>query len=835
MAVTIFSTGLGLAIIELGRRIINIITNPPAGAGEALRLLLLYAALMLFAIIIGGVVSFLINILFARMTQAVLKDIRLKLFNHVLQLPQDFYNKNSIGQIMTRLIDDVANIGQFFSQFFLLPVMNIVMIIFYTGYVFFLNWKLAVAGIITIPATVFILPKLNRKLARLSEEYSDSMAGMSDYLMESLSGINDIRSNQTYRFEESRFVERNDELSAININLAKTAGWLKFFMKVLRGLGPLLVYLYGGFLCFKGQLLAGSLVASIAVISSLYEPLDSFVNFLQEWQQAKVRFDKLDEYLAIKPESQVVPLEEKKAVLPGSILFDNVQFGFNDKEVLLKNIYFNADAGKNIAFVGTSGSGKSLTTALISRIYDPLGGKVFLGKNTTDSIPLYNLRSQVGQVSQTPFLFNDTIKRNILYALLRKSRGTGEGLERWIDFSMLEDIDSLEELDQEISNVVKQVGLFEDIYELGLRSRLSRQEATDKNKVKIIAARKLFLSQTLSKEEGSIEHYDEDRFLEYCSLFENIFFSPEPSIIEEYGCLKEFCRKHLNEQLKPSGLLEKLFNIGIHLAQQDNSLLETLYNKKPRLLKDLGFNRKQVEKRLKINNEIVFAKISSLSMEKLDSSLVGDILELAYNYIPGRSKEELLNEKIKKDIVEARKLVKKNIPEALKGKIKFFDPDKYLDPTSIRENIIFGNIDPLRKMVNTSFDALIKEITKKEGLEELILKLGMEFKVGERGSRLSGGQRQKVAIARILLKNPAILILDEATASLDAASQARITELVKNRLKDKTVIAIAHRLSTIKDYDKILVFDKGEIVEQGAFDELIKLNGLFKKLYYESN
>lgn len=472
LAVTIFSTGLGLVIIELGRRIINIITNPPAGPGAGLRLLLLYAASMLFAIIIGGVTSFLINILFARMTQAVLKDIRLKLFNHVLQLPQDFYNKNSIGQIMSRLVDDVASIGQFFSQFFLLPVMNIVMIIFYTGYIFFLNWKLAIAGIITIPATVLILPKLNRKLATLSEEYSDSMAGMSDYLMESLSGISDIRSNQTYRFEESRFEERNRDLSVININLARTAGWVKFFMKVLRGLGPLLAYLYGGFLCFKGELLAGSLVASIAVINSLYEPLDSFVNFLQEWQQAKVRFDKLDEYLAIKPEGQVLPVEERKAVHPGPIHFDNVQFGFSDREVLLKNIHFDADAGKNVAFVGTSGSGKSLTTALISRIYDPLGGKVFLGENAIDSMPLYNLRSQVGQVSQTPFLFNDTIKRNILYALLRKSGGAGEELERWIDFSMLEDIDSLEKLDYEIINVVKLVGLFEDIYELGLRNKL---------------------------------------------------------------------------------------------------------------------------------------------------------------------------------------------------------------------------------------------------------------------------------------------------------------------------------------------------------------------------
>jgi len=89
-------------------------------------------------------------------------------------------------------------------------------------------------------------------------------------------------------------------------------------------------------------------------------------------------------------------------------------------------------------------------------------------------------------------------------------------------------------------------------------------------------------------------------------------------------------------------------------------------------------------------------------------------------------------------------------------------------------------------------------------------------------------------IARIVLKNPSVLVLDEATASLDASSQARIIELVKERFKDRTVISIAHRLGTVKDYDRILVFDNGQIVEEGTFEELLARGGLFARLLKES-
>jgi putative ABC transport system ATP-binding protein len=836
LAMAIASTLLGLLIIELGRRIINLISSSGPGIRGDYRLLVIYCFLMLFIILVGGSIGYLIGVLFTRLSQSVLRDIRLKLFDHILKLPQEFHNQNPVGLIMSRMMNDVEYIGQFLSRALLLPIMNIVMIGFYAVYIFYLNWKLAIAGMITLPFMAMVLPKFNRRLGQLSEEYSNSMGNMSSYFQEVFSGIGDVRSNQTYFFEESRLKTRIKEFFDINQKLAITSGRLDFLLKLITQAGPLLIYLYGGLLCIKGELAVGTLVATIAVIHNLYHPVDSLVTFLQEWRQVKVRFDKLDEYLQLKPEDEILPGKEIRTIPTGEIRFDHVQFGF-DKEILLKDINFRANPGKGAAFVGTSGSGKSLTAALINRIYQPLSGKVTLGEKDIDSIRLYDLRSQIGYVSQTPFLFNDTIKKNILYALLRKKGGQSDRLEEWVDFSMLNDINNLERLDHEIIKVVKDVGLFDDLYELGLRSKLNeghRKNMAD-DKGKIIEARRLFFKGMANPALQYIEHFQEDRFLEYCTLFENIVFCPSALITEEFGSIKEFCRKNLNEQLKHHGLLETFFKIGIHLVREDASLLEGLYKKRSPLLGYLGLRRDEIENKVKVSERVILVKEDPLRMDRMDPSLVGDILALAYDHIPGKSKENLLDDGIKKHIVEARKSFKENLPKEIKEKVKFFNMEEYLEPLSLRENIIFGNINPFRKRANESINALIKKVVNEAGIEDLVLKLGLEFNVGERGNKLSGGQKQKVAIARILLKNPYILILDEATASLDAASQARITELIRDKFKDKTVISIAHRLNTIRDYDKILVFDKGQIVEQGTFEELMNADGLFKKLFHESN
>jgi len=128
---------------------------------------------------------------------------------------------------------------------------------------------------------------------------------------------------------------------------------------------------------------------------------------------------------------------------------------------------------------------------------------------------------------------------------------------------------------------------------------------------------------------------------------------------------------------------------------------------------------------------------------------------------------------------------------------------------------------------------LVIEAAKKAHAHEFIETLSESYNslVGERGVKLSGGQRQRIAIARAFLKNAPILILDEATSQLDSITENLIQESLTNLMQDKTTIVIAHRLSTLKHMDRILVFDTGRIVEDGSHQELLDLNGSYKKLW----
>ena len=151
------------------------------------------------------------------------------------------------------------------------------------------------------------------------------------------------------------------------------------------------------------------------------------------------------------------------------------------------------------------------------------------------------------------------------------------------------------------------------------------------------------------------------------------------------------------------------------------------------------------------------------------------------------------------------------------------------------ENVIFGHLKTELAQTNERVRQNVVDLLAEAELLDDVREVGLEFQVGSKGDRLSGGQKQKIGIARALLKNPHILILDEATASLDNASQARIQQLLNAELKGKhTLIAVVHRLEMVRDFDLIAVMKAGRIIEIGKYEELMERKGLFYELAYGS-
>ena len=153
------------------------------------------------------------------------------------------------------------------------------------------------------------------------------------------------------------------------------------------------------------------------------------------------------------------------------------------------------------------------------------------------------------------------------------------------------------------------------------------------------------------------------------------------------------------------------------------------------------------------------------------------------------------------------------------------DQDSYLFPASIRENIAYGKINSSKENIESAAKAANAHSFIKS------FENGYKTDVGELGNKLSGGQKQRISIARAILKDSPILLLDEATSALDTESEHLVQEALDNFMKDRTTIVIAHRLSTIKNVDRILVIDKGKIVEEGNHSELLAKNGVYSNLY----
>ena len=157
----------------------------------------------------------------------------------------------------------------------------------------------------------------------------------------------------------------------------------------------------------------------------------------------------------------------------------------------------------------------------------------------------------------------------------------------------------------------------------------------------------------------------------------------------------------------------------------------------------------------------------------------------------------------------------------------FVTQETYLFHASIRDNLLFARPDATPEELEAA--------TRAAAIHDRIAELpeGLDTIVGERGYKLSGGEKQRIAIARVLLKDPRILILDEATSSLDTVSERLIQAALARLTEGRTTIAIAHRLSTILRADRILVFEKGRIVERGTHRELLDRGGLYSRLYHE--
>ena len=218
--------------------------------------------------------------------------------------------------------------------------------------------------------------------------------------------------------------------------------------------------------------------------------------------------------------------------------------------------------------------------------------------------------------------------------------------------------------------------------------------------------------------------------------------------------------------------------------------------------------------------QILLGRADRLGLEAMEEEDRDRFLALPFKLIPARHRLDLITESIKGRILEARRKFSDKIPDDLRGAIEFFSEEKYNGSATLQDNILFGKIASDKANAAEQVGKLIAEVVESENLRSVIVEVGLDFQVGLSGSKLSPAQRQKVSLARALVRSPDILILNEATSALDSGSQTKVMSNIITSTKGKNLLWVLQRVSLAGTFDRVMVMSGGRVVETGSFEEL---------------
>ncbi|MBW1975086.1 MAG: ABC transporter ATP-binding protein/permease [Deltaproteobacteria bacterium] len=799
--VTIFFRVLPL---EMQKRIINI-----AIGMKSLNRLFLYCGLYLVSFLMAGILKYCINVLQNYIGQKILYHLRTELYDHILQLPLNFFRKTPPGMVISSLTSELTVVGEFLGSAISTPLVNFLTLFTFAGYMIYLNPLLAIASFSVYPLEILIIPLFQKKYNRLNKIRIDTTRTLSNRIGEAISGIHEIHGNASFRIEVDRFDGVAKKLFKIRCKMNSTKYLIKFTNNFFQNMGPFVLFIFGGYLAIKGRLDLGALVAFLSAFEKLYDPWKELMEYYQIYQDAKVRYARVMSYFDQKPPFKLAPLDRELLDLSGAITVDNVAF-YVDGHPILDQVSVSVGPGDQLALVGFSGSGKSTLVMILGQLYEYHQGHVKFDEIELKSLTKLDIGRNVGYIAQFPFIFEGTIRDNLLYACNAININLNP-----------EEAQSYMPSEHEILETIENVGLGPDILSFGLYSRLDLCQERELME-QVLELRCAFLRKHRETLSRFIEYFEENEFLDYCSMATNLVFGFPVSGKPTEEAIAE--KPELVKILKKLGLLMPMVVLGRHIVAETIELMkqvesdEFFLKSSPLFDKELPYYEELLKK---------YSGIGTIKQKDLWSFVI-----LAFRYNPHKHPMVVLPSTFKEYVVRSRREFRKFIESHWPDEFQFIHPSKYLSYCTIFRNIIFGTVKSEYSGAEEAIKGAVIELIKKEGAEESLISKGLEFHVGTKGDRLSGGQKQKVAIARTLLKEPRILIMDEATASLDNASQLKIQQLLTQKFKGKrTVLSVVHRLETVKDYDQILVMKAGKIVERGSFDELMKKKGIFYELY----
>jgi len=815
-------------------------------------LLLTLSFAFLALVLVNGGFKFVINTLKGRMGERMLRRLRFELVDRVLRMPIPHLRKVKQAEMATMIKDEVEPLGGFIGDAFITPVFLGGQALTAMAFILVQSVWLGLIAAAIVLVQAFLIPKLRRRILQLGRQRQLTARQLAGRVGEIIDGAVEVHANDTSNYERADFSSRLGKIFSIRYEIYQRKFFVKFLNNLLAQFTPFVFYSLGGVLAIQGQLDIGALVAVIAAYKDLPSPIKELIDWDQQRNDVQIKYDQVIEQF--QPQGMIEPWVQdaegpEPEPLGGDWQVSTVSLADDADTRLVDSASFTAHLTDHIAVVGNSSSGKEYLGMLLAGLVRPTSGDIKIGGRNIAEQPAALTGRRMAYVGPDSYLFPHSVYENLVYGLkhrplrepeldddaatqraqfMTESQRAGNSTldydADWIDYAAA-GVDAAKALTGRLIEMLKLVELEDDVYRFGLSGAIDprgQPEVADS----VLRAREA-LSARLEAA-GAIDlvvRFDPERYNLNATVAENLLFGTPVKDSYETANLAE--NRLLMDVLEEQGLTGVLLEMALSIARTMVEIFADLPPGHP-FFEQFSF----IEADELPDFKLLVQRIEKSGHDSLAAADRRRMMGLPFRYIEARHRLGLIDEALAGRIVGARGTIAERINDSDPGAVEPYRPEGYNAAASLQDNILFGRLAFGQAKAEEKVGRVVGEVLEDLGLRNVVLEVGLGFQVGVGGKRLTTTQRQKLAIARALLKQADVLVLNEAAGSMDGATQALLFDRILGQRKGRGIVWTIQSAKFAQMFDRVLVMRAGRIVEQGSYAELDRADSALGELVH---